>query len=417
MPGARAASNPTTPEREWPREAARALSRKQGRNPVSGRSLEALARQKLTELESRTLLRRLHVTDATGPVEVRRDGRPMLNFCSNDYLNLAQHPEVKEAAAEAARRYGAGSGASRLVTGNHSLLEELEAVLARWKGTDDAVVFGSGYLTNLGVIPTLMRPGDLIVLDELSHACIHAGTRLSGAAIRVFRHNDVSHARECLAEARSSADRALLVTDGVFSMDGDLAPIAALADLADDYDAWLMTDDAHGIGVLGEGRGSAHAQGCAERVPLQMGTLSKAVGSYGGYLCAAQPVIDWLKSRARPLVYSTGLPPASVAASLAALRIIERDPGYCALPLARARQFSEAVGLERAESSIVPIMLGTPERALAASAVLDREGFLVAAIRPPTVPAGTARLRITFTAAHSEDDVARLAQVVKSEVL
>ena len=380
-------------------------------------SLDELAKRKIDALEQSHLLRRLQTTDAAGGTHVLRGGRRLQNFCSNDYLNLPQHPEVREAAVEAVRRFGAGSGASRLVTGNHSLHEELEAALARLKQTDAACVFGSGYLTNLGVIPTLMRPGDLIVLDELSHACLHAGTRLSGAQARIFEHNDVDHAEAILREARGEYERALLVTDGVFSMDGDTAPIAALADLSERHDAWLMTDDAHGIGVLGDGRGSAHAAGCADRVPLQMGTLSKAVGSYGGYLCASQPVIDWLKSRARPLVYSTALPPAAVAASLAALRIIERDRAYCALPLARARQFTEAVGLEAPESCIVPLLLGAPERALAASETLERHGFLVTAIRPPTVPEGTARLRITFSAGHSEEDVDRLAAVVKAEVL
>ena len=380
-------------------------------------SLDELARVKIDALEQQQLLRRLQTTDAAGGVHVLREGRRLLNFCSNDYLNLTQHPEVREAAIEAVRRFGAGSGASRLVTGNHSLHGELEAALARLKQTDDACVFGSGYLTNLGVIPTLMRRGDLIVLDELSHACIHAGTRLSGARAVVFPHNDVDQAEAILRKARAEHDRALIVTDGVFSMDGDLAPIPELADLADRYDAWLMTDDAHGVGVLGDGRGSAHAARCADRVPLQMGTLSKAVGSYGGYLCASQPVIDWLKSQARTLVYSTGLPPAAVAASLAALRIIEREPAYCALPMARAQQFAEAVGLAPPRSCIVPLPLGAPERALAASAALERHGFLVMAIRPPTVPDGTARLRITFTASHSEEDVDRLANVVKAEVL
>jgi 8-amino-7-oxononanoate synthase len=384
---------------------------------VPTHSLDALAKQKLLALEERHLLRRLETTDPDDGVYVTRGGQRLLNFCSNDYLNLTQHPEVRDAAIEAVRRYGAGSGASRLVTGNHTLHEELEAALARLKQTDAACVFGSGYLTNLGVIPTLVGPGDLIVLDALSHACIHAGTRLSGAEAVIFEHNDLDHAEAILRDRRSQSERTLIVTDGVFSMDGDLAPLPELADLAERYDAWLMTDDAHGVGVLGDGRGSTHAAGCTERVPLQMGTLSKAIGSYGGYLCASQPVIDWLKSRARPLVYSTGLPPASAAASLAALRIIERDGDYCKRPVELARRFTEAVGLETPESCIVPLLLGEPERALAASETLAKRGFLVTAIRPPTVPAGTARLRITFTAGHPEEEVDRLAHVVKSDVL
>ncbi len=381
------------------------------------RSLDALAREKLAKLESQQLLRRLHVTDPVGGAGVERDGRRLLNFCSNDYLNLSQHPDVIQAAVDATQRYGAGSGASRLVTGNHPLYEELENALARLKGTDAACVFGSGYLTNVAVIPLLAGASDLVVLDELSHACIHAGTRLSGARFEVFAHNDVEQADRLLRAHRAGHDRALLVTDGVFSMDGDVAPIEALADLAEAHDAWLMTDDAHGIGVLGDGRGSAHAAGCAERVPLQMGTLSKAVGSYGGYVAASAPVIAWMKSRARPLIYSTGLPAAAVAASIAALHIIETDRERCARPLALAKRFCEGAGLPAPESSIIAVVLGTPESALRASERLLADGFLVTAIRPPTVPAGTARLRITFTAEHEESDIDRLAEIVKTEIL
>jgi 8-amino-7-oxononanoate synthase len=232
-----------------------------------------------------------------------------------------------------------------------------------------------------------------------------------------FRHNDVAHARELLAEHRAAHDRALVITDGVFSMDGDLAPLSELNGLAEEYDAWLMSDDAHGLGVVGGGRGSSFVGNSHIEVPLQMGTLSKAVGAYGGYLCASAAAIDLIRNRARTLIYSTGLPPACVAASIAALDVIEREPAYAALPVQKAKAFTQAVGLPDAQSPIVPLIVGEADQALAASQMLADEGFLVAAIRPPTVPEGTSRLRFTFTAQHPDDEIERLAAIVRERVL
>ena len=387
-----------------------------GRPEISN-SLDQFAEGKLRALEQRNLRRWLAETERVGPIEVMRNGRRLISFSCNDYLNLSQHPEIKRAAIAATERYGVGAGASRLVTGNHPLFKVLEEKLARLKGAEDACVFGSGYLANTGIIPALVGADDMVAVDELSHACIHAGARLTEGAVRVFRHNDVGHLRAILAEHRARHPRAMIVTDGVFSMDGDLAPLAALADAADEFDAWLMTDDAHGVGVVGGGRGSGFANGGARRVPLQMGTLSKAIGGYGGYLCASKPMIDLIRTRCRTFIYSTGLPPASVAAAIAAIELIERDPDYAALPLAKARAFTRALGLPDAQSPIVPIVLGGETRTLNASRLLEEEGFLVIAIRPPTVPAGTARLRVTFTAAHDDADVRRLADVIRTRIL
>ncbi|MBI2584868.1 MAG: 8-amino-7-oxononanoate synthase [Rhodospirillales bacterium] len=381
------------------------------------RSLDQFVDGKLKALEQRNLRRVLAETERVGPIKVMRGGRRLISFSCNDYLNLSQHPEIKRAAIAATERYGVGAGASRLVTGNHPLFKTLEEKLARLKGAEAACVFGSGYLANTGIIPALVGADDMVAVDELSHACIFAGSRLTKAALHVFRHNDIGHLREILATHRARHPRALIVTDGVFSMDGDLAPIAALADAADAFDAWLMTDDAHGIGVIGGGRGSSFVDGGAHRVPLQMGTLSKAIGGYGGYLCAGRSVIDLIRTRSRTFIYSTGLPPASVAAAIAAIELIERDPDYAALPLAKARAFTRALGLPEAQSPIVPIVLGGETRTLAASRLLEDEGFLVIAIRPPTVPAGTARLRVTFTAAHDDADVRRLADVIRARIL
>jgi len=379
-------------------------------------SLDRYATVKLDELQRRHLRRSLSDTVREDGIWVERNGRRLLSFSCNDYLNLTQHPAVKRAAMTALERYGAGSGASRLVTGNHPLYAELEKRLARIKQTEAAVVFGSGYLANSGIIPVLIGRDGLVLLDELSHACIYAGAQLSRGKVVTFRHNDVVHARELLAAHRAAHDHTLIVTDGVFSMDGDLAPLAELEALARERDAWLMSDDAHGLGVVGGGRGSSFVGGHVE-VPLQMGTLSKAVGAYGGYLCASEAIIDLMRNRARTLIYSTGLPPAIVAAAIAALDVIEGEPDYAALPVQKARRFTRATNLPDAQSPIVPVLIGEEEAALSASQMLADQGFLAAAIRPPTVPAGTARLRLTFTAQHPDEAIDRLAGLVRDKIL
>jgi 8-amino-7-oxononanoate synthase len=380
-------------------------------------SLDQFAQAKLDDLQRRHLRRQLTETYREDGIWVERDGRRLLSFSCNDYLNLTQHPAIKQAAIAAIEKYGAGSGASRLVTGNHPLYAELEARLARIKNTEAACVFGSGYLANAGIIPVLIGRDGLVLADELSHACLFAGAQLSRGTLLTFRHNDVAHLRALLAEHRAVHEHVLIVTDGVFSMDGDLAPLAELNALADEYDAWLMSDDAHGLGVVGGGRGSSFSGNTQIPVPLQMGTLSKAIGAYGGYLCASAAVIDLVRNRARTLIYSTGLPPSCVAASIAALDLIEREPGYAALPVQKAKAFAARAKLPEAQSTIVPVIIGAEEATLAASHMLADEGYLAAAIRPPTVPAGTARLRLTFTAQHPDDAIARLADIVRERIL
>lgn len=379
-------------------------------------SLDEFACEKLTALE-RVHLRRTPVVTAREGIYAERAGRRLLSFSSNDYLNLSQHPAIIAAAVDATKRHGVGAGASRLVTGNHPLHVELERRLAGLKATAAACVFGSGYLANTGIIPALVGPDDLILIDELSHACMHAGAKLSGAAVCRYRHCDMAHAQTLLAESRAAHPHALIVTDAVFSMDGDLAPLHDLAELAQQYDAWLLADDAHGLGVVGGGRGSSFANGDPPDVPLQMGTLSKAIGAYGGYLCASQPVIDLIRTRARTFIYSTGLPPPVAAAAVAAIDLIERQPHYVAEPLRKARLFARALNLPEPQSAIVPLILGEADAALAAALALEQDGFLVVAIRPPTVPQGTARLRFAFTAKHPDDDVERLAASVRRRVL
>jgi 8-amino-7-oxononanoate synthase len=371
-------------------------------------SLDDFATSKLAQLEGAHLRRALATTDRLDGLWVERDGRRLLSFSCNDYLGLSHHPALKAAAVAAIERHGAGAGASRLVTGNHPLYADLEGRLARLNGSAAACVFGSGYLANAGVVQALVGREDLILIDALAHSSLWTGARLSRAEIQSFRHNDVGHARELLARHRAHRRHALVVTEGVFSMDGDRAPLAELAAMARDFDAWLMADDAHDL----EFAAAAHAD-----VPLRIGTLSKAVGCYGGYLCASQPVIELIRNRARTLIYSTGLPPAIVAAAIAAIDLIEREPQLSALPLAKARAFTSAAGLPQAQSAIVPVLIGEADAALAASRLLAEEGFLAVAIRPPTVPDGTARLRLTFSAAHPDGEIARLADIVRRRIL
>jgi 8-amino-7-oxononanoate synthase len=365
-------------------------------------SLDAFATSALARLDEQALRRRLTPTERIGGVQVVRNGRRLISFSCNDYLGLAQDPRVKAAAIAAVERYGTGAGASRLVTGDHPLLGALEVRLAAYKKKRAALVFGSGYLANVAIPPALISERDLILLDELSHACMLAGAKLSGARMIRFGHNNVHHLKSLLETERPAARRCLILTERVFSMDGDRAPIEAMSALAGQYDAWLMADDAHGLGVVDD-----HASAA-----LEMGTLSKSLGSYGGYLAASEPVIELLKSRARSFVYTTGLPPASAGAALAALDILIAEPERCARPIALAKRFTRAAGLPHAESAIVPLIVGEAERAMALSAQLENEGFLVVAIRPPTVPSGRARLRFAFSAAHSEAEIDQLADAV-----
>jgi 8-amino-7-oxononanoate synthase len=375
-------------------------------------TLTAFAQGKIDQLTAVSLMRTLKPTHRLDGVSVERGGRQMVSFSCNDYLGLSHHPAVKAAAQAAVETYGAGAGASRLITGDCPLFGELEGRLAALKGTEAACVFGSGFLANTGLIPTFIGPNDLALIDELAHACIWAGAKLSGAKTVAFRHNDVADLAAKLAEHRALGGRALVATDAVFSMDGDIAPLDAISAVCRSQDAWLLVDDAHGLGVVGDGSGTAKLFPEA-RVDLQMGTLSKAVGGYGAYVCATQPVIDFIKTRTRTVVYSTGLPPANAAAAIAALDVMAQQPERVRAPLARARRLTAQLNLPEAQSAVVPIVLGEAETALAAARALEEMGLLVVPIRPPTVPAGTARLRLAFCSEHTEEQVDRLIEAVR----
>ncbi len=361
-----------------------------------------IARDQLALAARESLLRSVKETERLPGARVRRGNRDYVSFSCNDYLGLAHDPRVIRAAREALERYGAGAGASRLVTGSHPPYVELEQLLAQLKGTERALVFASGYLANLGVIPALVGKNDLILADELSHACTWDGARLSGASVMRFAHNSPEVCRDLLEHHRTGFDRCLILTETIFSMEGDRAPVAELSALASEHDAWLMTDDAHGLGIC-----------AADTADVQMGTLSKAAGSHGGYVCARAEVIAFLENRARSLLFATGLPPASVAAAAAALRIMRDDAVLVRKPTENARIFTAALGREPAQSPIVPVVVGQAGAALEASATLEAHGYLVVAIRPPTVPPGTARLRFSFSALHQAHDIERAAALLK----
>jgi 8-amino-7-oxononanoate synthase len=364
----------------------------------------------LADLETRNLDRRLRgLQSAPGP-RVLLDGRPVLVFGSNNYLGLTEHPDVRRAAAAAALEWGTGAGGSRLLTGNLPLHQELETELATLKGAEAALLFPTGYQAATGTIPALAGSGDLILSDALNHASLIDGCRLSRAEVRIYRHGDVNHAQELLAD-RQRFRRCLIITDGVFSMDGDLAPLRDLTPLAADFDAWLMVDDAHGTGVLGQtGAGTAEHLGVQARVPVQMATLSKALGAQGGFIAGSHELISFLRNRARAFIYSTALAPASAAAALAALRVMRSEPErrrQLRENAARLRGGLQGLGLPvpEGETPVVPVVVGGDREALELSARLEAAGVWAPAIRPPTVPPGTARLRLAVMATHQPCDL------------
>lgn len=362
----------------------------------------------LNKLAQDNLMRTLR-TVGPGP-RFLWEGRDIVNLASNDYLGLTAHPSVKAAAHDAIDRYGTGSGASRLITGSFSVHAELERALAQWQGTAAALVFSSGYAANVGTITALVGPEDEVFSDALNHASIIDGVKLSRAAVRIYRHRDWRHLKDLLSNP--SRGRRLIVTDGVFSMDGDIAPLKELVELADEADALLMVDDAHGAGTLGDqGQGAAHWLGVAHRVPVHIGTLSKALGAQGGFVAGSRSLIDLIVNRARSFVFSTGLAPASAAAALRALTILRSEPERRQRPLIWAQRFARAMPKASVPSHvltpIVPIVVGDAGKALEISRQLLAAGIFAPAIRPPTVPVGTSRIRISFTAAHTKEDVDR----------
>jgi 8-amino-7-oxononanoate synthase len=395
----------------------------------------AAAHDELRRIADAGLLRRLRTLDSPQGDRVEIGGRSLVNFSSNDYLGLANSEALKVAMIEGVQRFGAGAGASRLVCGNLSPHQELEEALAQFKSTEAALAFSSGYATALGVIPALCGKDDVIILDKLSHASLIDAAKLSGATLRIFPHNHVERLEHLLetVRARHSANaRVLVVTESIFSMDGDAAPLAAIVALTEKHGALLLVDEAHAVGVLGpQGRGLIAALGLEKRVPLQMGTLSKALGTSGGYVAASRAMVDLLINKARSLIYSTAPPPALAFAAAASLRLVQSDDGdqrrdrlqknirqvqaalgstaaersetdSRRLPEGRARRRESIPTVQSSSefSAILPLIIGDESAAMQAAEALQREGHLIPAIRYPTVARGTARLRLTLSALH-----------------
>ena len=387
-------------------------------------AFEEELRRRLRELEQQNLRRRLRRVSSAQQPETIVDGRPVVNFSSNDYLGLATHPQLREAAEKALRDFGSGAGASRLICGSLAPHHELEEAIADFKGEERALVFSTGYAAAVGTISALVSSSDIIIVDKLIHASIVDGARLSGAKLRVFDHNDLDDLDSILKwaqqkRASAASCRILIVTESVFSMDGDVAPLREIVGLKDRAGAWLMVDEAHATGLFGENRrGLIEELGLAGRVEVQMGTLGKALGSAGGFIAGSGELIEYLINRARSFIFSTAAPPSVSAAATAAIEVLRSPEGAGLLTRLRQnlRQFcSESQTVAAVPNSpIVPRIVGVEEAALQLSQDLLERGFLVPAVRYPTVARGRARLRITLSAAHTASEIAAFSAALRS---
>jgi 8-amino-7-oxononanoate synthase len=380
----------------------------------------------LSDLRSRSLLREIRIIeDVDGPI-VTLNGRRLINFASNDYLGLSQHPSLKTAAQEAIGHFGVGAGASRLVTGSQSLHRKLEQALATFKGTDSALLFSSGYTAAIGALCSLVGPGDVIILDKLVHACIIDGARLSGATVRVFPHNHIAKLKQHLVWARKNypGSKPLIATESVFSMDGDLAYLQAIVHLKNEFGALLFVDEAHATGVIGpKGAGLVNALGLTREVDVQMGTLSKAIGVSGGFICGSDTLVQLLVNRARTFIYSTSSPPALAAAASASLDILQGDLGdqlrtqlWQNIRLLSKHLEINGRSTPLPQSAILPVFVGIEERSLQLAETLLERGFLAPAIRYPTVARGAARLRIALSASHLPEQIEALATAIRDGI-
>lgn len=371
----------------------------------------------LQELEQQKLLRRRRIVDGPQGPLLAIDGKPLLAFCNNDYLGLANHPALAAAVQDSLARFGVGAAASALISGHSSIDEELEIALAAFVGMPRALYFSNGYMANMGIVPALAEAGDTVFSDRLNHACLIDGARLSGAEFRIYPHGDVDRLEHLLAKCKSR--RKLILTDGVFSMDGDIAPLPALLALCEKYDAWMLVDDAHGFGVLGpQGRGSLAHFGLSSPRLLYMGTLGKAAGVVGAFVAGDPILIEWLMQRARTYVFTTASPPLLAGALLAALRLFEsEDWRHGHLQQLIARLHDDLAGLPwtllPSETAIQALIVNDNQRALDLMADLLEQHIWVPAIRPPTVPKGTARLRISLSAAHTFEQVNLLTTALR----
>ena len=369
--------------------------------------------KKLEAKEQEQNKRTIKTYEPLDAVRVKRDDSEYIMMASNNYLGLTHEPRVQEAAIQAIQQYGTGSGGARLTSGSFPLFKELEKAIANFKETEQSLIFNTGYMANVGTITALMNKHSVIISDELNHASIIDGCRLSGAHIERYKHKDVEHAEYILKNYKSA--HKMIITDGVFSMDGDIAPLDTLYELSKEYNALLMVDDAHATGVIGNGRGTAHHFGLTD-VDVQLGTLSKALGSVGGYVAGRKELIEYLINYSRSFIFSTALSPADIGAALEALRIVHDEPsvvdtlGDNTVYMAHKLQ---AMGIDcDDETPIFPIVVGENDRALTLARELEERGIIITAIRPPTVPVGESRLRMTVTAAHSKEQLDYVAQTL-----
>lgn len=375
---------------------------------------------RLAEIRERNLFRELRRVDSPQGPRIQIGGKTFLNFSSNDYLGLANHPALKEAAIRAIEKFGVGAGASRLICGSLAPFHELEESLAAFKKTEAALTFSTGYATALGTICALLKKNDVIILDKLVHASIVDAAKLSGAKIRVFAHNNLADLEEKLIWAHGIFQSAvLIVTESIFSMDGDAAPLREIVELKNKFGAWLMVDEAHATGIFGQnGRGLADESGASSQIEIQMGTLGKALGASGGYICGSRKLIDLLINRARSFIFSTAPIPAATAAANAAIQFLQSREGELRRKKLRERigQLNSKLKIQNSKfgSAIIPILLGDENKAVEAAAKLREQNIFVPAIRYPTVARGKARLRVTLTAAHSTDDVSELIRALKT---
>jgi len=381
--------------------------------------LDDFLSRELQRLTEANLHRNLRIIDRAEGVLLSNGGREIVNFSSNDYLGLASHHVLAEAMAEGARRWGTGATASRLICGTTAEHAVLEEELAAAKGTEAALVFSTGVAAATGTIPALVGKGDVVILDKLAHACLIDGTHASGAKMRVFPHNDLAKLESHLRWARETHPdgKILIITESIFSMDGDLAPLREIVELKERHGAWLMLDEAHAVGVRGNGiQGLAGELGLIDRIEVQMGTLGKALGVSGGYIAGSRVLIDFLVNQARSFIFSTAPSPAVAAACRAAIRVVCSEEGDRRRAILRNHiaLLSSLLGMDRPESAILPLILGSEERSLREAARLFEAGFFVPAIRYPTVPKNTARLRISLSAAHSPDQIRSLAEALET---
>jgi 8-amino-7-oxononanoate synthase len=365
----------------------------------------------LARIKDKKLFRSLTELETGQFPEIKIDGKPYILLASNNYLGLSVEPRVVEAAGHALKKYGAGSGGSRLVSGSTDLHRELEDRIAYFKNTEAAILFSSGYLANIGIISSLLGEGDIAYSDLLNHASIIDGCRLSRADIKIYRHLDTRHLESLLHSDKNRKSKKLIVTDTVFSMDGDLAPLPRLIELAEDFGCMLMVDEAHATGVLGErGSGATEYFGVEERIPVVMGTLSKAIGSHGGYVAGSRELIDFIRNRVRSYIFDTSLPASSLAASIAAIDIIENEPGGRERLWRLIKRFKsgiEDIGLTvlPSDSAIIPVLIGEAEPALEFAAAVRENGVYTPAVRPPSVEKGKCRIRATLMASHTDEHI------------